>query len=60
MMEKIVKKYKLDNLDSRKEDLKFWLSHSPKERLECVELLRRRYHGNTERLQRVIRVIKQA
>ncbi len=44
------------NLDDKDDDLEFWLSKTPAERLQAVELLRiliLGYDPNTERLQRV-------
>jgi|FrelakmetLWP11LW_1041352.scaffolds.fasta_scaffold385564_1 hypothetical protein len=43
-------------LDDKDDDLEFWLSKTPAERLQAVELLRILIFGydpNTERLQRV-------
>ncbi len=59
-LQKIVKKYSLrEHLNEGvKNDLKYWLSKSPSERIEAVEFLRRQFHGNTGRLQRVIKIIK--
>lgn len=39
-------------------DLAYWLSKTPAERIAAVEELRRHYHGDTERLQRSVRVIR--
>jgi hypothetical protein len=39
-------------------DIDYWLSRSPQERIAAVEMLRRRYHGNIDRLQRVFRVVE--
>ena len=44
------------NLDDKDDDLEFWLSKTPAERLQAVELLRiliLGYDPKTERLQRV-------
>ena len=60
MIKKIVRKGKLQDLDSAKEDLEYWLSRPPEERIAAVEFLRRQWYGNTERLQRVVRVIKRS
>lgn len=57
MIKKIVRRKKLST-SSENEDLKYWLSKSPQERIEAVEILRKQYNGNTERLQRVIRIIQ--
>lgn len=57
-MEKIVKIHTLKEHDSIAEDLKYWLSKTPQERLSAVEILRRQYYGDTARLQRVLRIVK--
>ncbi len=56
MNRKIVKKYRLGDKAEIKNDLAFWLSKTPEERLSAVEYLRRQFHGNTQRLQRVARI----
>lgn len=58
MIEKAVKKRSLKDASSIQEDLAYWLSKKPAERIEAVEILRRQYFGNTARLQRVARVIR--
>jgi hypothetical protein len=58
MIQKIVKKSKLENFSSVREDLAYWLSKSPEERVSAVEYLRRQYDGNTARLQRSARIIQ--
>ena len=59
MIKKTVVKKKLAS-DQYSEDLKFWLSKTPAERIEAVEFLRRQYHGSAERLQRVASVTKRS
>jgi hypothetical protein len=58
MIQKIVKKSRIDELSSIREDLAYWLSKSHEERISAVEYLRKQYHGNTARLQRAARVIQ--
>ena len=58
MIQKIVKIRDLDDRASIKDDLAYWLSRNPEERLAAVEYMRRQYHGNTARLQRSARVIQ--
>ena len=58
MIKKVVKKYRIEDLSSIREDLAYWLSKSHEERISAVEYLRRQYHGNTARLQRSARVIQ--
>ncbi len=58
MIQKIVKIKNLNDKDLISDDLKYWLSKSPEERVETVDYLRKQFHGNSERLQRVVRVIQ--
>jgi len=60
MIQKIVKIRDIDDPASIKDDLAYWLSKDPEERLAAVEFIRRQYHGNTARLQRTARVIQRA
>jgi hypothetical protein len=59
MVERVVTKHNIKGFDSVKEDLAYWLSKTPEERVEAVEYLRRQLHGSSERLQRTARVIQQ-
>ncbi len=58
MIQKIVKKIRIDDISSAKDDLDYWLSKSPEDRVSAVEYLRRQYYGNTARLQRSARIIQ--
>ncbi len=58
MIEKIVAKLSLKDASSPKHDLAYWLSKTPEERVEAVELLRKAHYGGTERLQRTARVVQ--
>ena len=51
---------KIIHKQSKKEntDLIYWLSQTPEERLNCVEILRRQNIGNSERLQRSIKTFQ--
>ena len=60
MISKVVKKMNMEKDDSIKEDLKYWLKRDPNERILAVEYLRRQFHGNSDRLQRVARITKHA
>jgi hypothetical protein len=60
MIRKIVKKHDLDNFSEIKQNLEYWLSRPPEERLAAVDTLRREYYGDSHRLQRVVRVVQQA
>jgi hypothetical protein len=60
-MEKVVHKYKLGE---EPDDLEYWLTKTPQERLAAVEQLRINYiiiygNGIIPRLQRVYRIVKQ-
>jgi hypothetical protein len=57
MIEKVMKKRRLSET-SPSDDLAFWLSRKPEERVSAVEILRRQHDGNPERLQRIARVIE--
>ncbi len=58
MIQKVVSKRNLNNVSSIKDDLAYWLSKTPDERVAAVDYLRMLYHGNTARLQRSARVIQ--
>jgi hypothetical protein len=59
MMAKVVRIRKLDS-DTRREDLTYWLTRSPVERIAVVESLRKQFHGSAARLQRIARVVQRA
>ena len=58
----IKKVAKIKNLHDNeiKDNLEYWLSKSPEERLSALEHLRRHHDGDKERLQRVLRVIQRS
>jgi hypothetical protein len=58
MIKKVVRKYSMKGFSETKENLKYWLSRPPKERVAAVDFLRKQYYGNLPRLQRVVRIIK--
>ena len=58
MIQKIVKKHRLQERNVTQDDLAYWLSKPPEERVATVDYLRRQYYGNATRLQRVARVIQ--
>jgi hypothetical protein len=60
MIRKTVQKHKLDKDFEIKQNLEYWLSRPPEERLEAVEILRRQVYEGAPRLQRVVRVIKRS
>ena len=58
MIQKIVKKHRLQERTSMQDDVAYWLSKTPEERVAAVDYLRTQYYGNTTRLQRVSRVVQ--
>lgn len=58
MIRKVVKIKNIKDGNSITDDLNFWLTKSPGDRISAIEYLRRQYDGNTARLQRVVRVIQ--
>lgn len=60
MIRKVFKIKNIKNGSSITDDLNFWLTKSPGDRISAIEYLRRQYDGNTARLQRVVRVIQRS
>lgn len=60
MIEKVVSIKNLNDKHLVSDDLKYWQSKSPEERVATVDFLRKQYHGSSERLQRVARVIQRS
>lgn len=60
MIKRILKKGNLNGPSHKGIDLAYWLTKSPRERIEAVEILRRQYNGSTARLQRTIGVVQRA
>lgn len=58
MLQKIVKKRRLQESTAPQEELAYWLSKTPEERVAAVDYLRTQYYGNAARLQRVARVVQ--
>jgi hypothetical protein len=58
MIRKAVAKYRMDNFSDVRQNLQYWLTKTPQERLAAVDFLRAQVYGNTERLQRIARVIQ--
>ena len=56
-MEKVFVKRRL-NESTVKQDIDFWLSRSPEERVAAVEYLRKLYYGDTGRLQRSFKIVQ--
>jgi len=57
MIRKTVQKHDLENFSEIRQNLQYWLSRSPEERLAAVDALMREYYGDSQRLQRVARVV---
>jgi hypothetical protein len=55
-MERIVTRRRLTD-NEEVENLRFWLSRPPKERVAEVERLRRQYYGTIPRLERTVRIV---
>jgi len=55
-MQKTVKKADLRNFSEIRENLSYWLSKTPEERLSALEHLRKTFHGTSGRLQRAARI----
>jgi len=60
MIRKVAKLYHMDAYDEVRENLRYWLSRPPEERLAAVDELRRQAYGDSQRLQRVVRVVQQS
>jgi len=60
MIRKTVKKRDMGNFSEIRQNLQYWLNRTPEERLAAVDALRREYYGDSQRLQRVARIIQQA
>jgi hypothetical protein len=60
MTEKVVKKGNLKEFNEVNENLAYWLSRTPEERVAAVEYLRRQFNGSSARLQRCARVVQRS
>jgi hypothetical protein len=60
MIAKVMQKHRMDSYSEIRQNLEYWLSRPPQERLAAVEELRREVYGDSHRLQRIARVIQQA
>jgi len=58
MIKKVVNKTTLGDSKDAARDLEYWLSRPVAERFSAVEILRWQVYGDSERLQRVVRVAK--
>ena len=57
MIRKTVQKQRLDDYSEIEQNLRYWLSRPPQERLAALDALRREFYGDSQRLQRTARVI---
>ena len=57
MNRKKVRKQDLDKHSEIKQNLEYWLSQPPEERLAAIDALRRELYGDLPRIQRVAQVI---
>jgi hypothetical protein len=60
MNKKVIRKSNLQDLQSVKKDLSYWLSRPATERVAAVDHLRKQYYGRTGKIQRIVRVINLA
>jgi hypothetical protein len=60
VIKKVVRIKNTDDKDMISDDLKYWTGKSPEERVATVDYLRKQFHGNSERLQRVVRVVQRS
>ena len=60
MIEKVVRKGNIKDFREVKENLAYWLSKTPEERVAAVEYLRRQLNGSSARLQRSSRVVQRS
>ncbi len=58
MIKKVVRKKNLREFSEIKENLSYWLSKNPEERIAVIERIRRQQHGGSARLQRTARVVQ--
>jgi hypothetical protein len=60
MIKKVAKVKNINDKNLILDDLNYWLNKSHEERVAAVDYLRRQFHGSSERLQRVARVIQRS
>jgi len=60
MIVKVIRKGNLKDFSEVKENLVYWLSKTPDERVSAVEYLRRQLNGSSARLQRSVCVIQRS
>ncbi len=60
MLKKVVRKAHIRDFREIEENLAYWLSKTPEERVAAVEYLRKQFDGSSARLQRSARVIQRS
>lgn len=60
MIRKVVQVRRIDHHSEIRQNLEYWLSRPPEERLAAVDQLRRRLYGDLPRIQRVVRAVRWA
>jgi hypothetical protein len=60
VIEKVVTKRSWQDFWEIKENLAYWISKTPDERISEVERLRRQYHGSSARLQRFTCIVQRS
>jgi hypothetical protein len=58
MIKKVIRRENLKDFSEVKENLAYWLSRKPDERVAALEQLRRQHNGSSARFQRSARVIQ--
>jgi len=58
VIEKVVTKRSWQDFNEIEENLAYWISKTPDERICQVERLRRQYHGSSARLQKFARIVQ--
>ena len=58
MIRKMASKHRLDSSLEIKQNLRYWLSRPPEERLAAVDSLRAQVYGDEIRLKRIVRVVR--
>ncbi len=60
MIKKVVRKANIKDFREVKDNLAYWLSKTPEERVAAVEYLRRQFNGSSARFQRSARIIQRS
>ena len=60
MIKKVMQKKNFKKFSEVKENLAYWLSKAPEERVAAVEHLRRQHHGSSARLQRTVHIVQRS